>query len=119
MRLQEVLKDREAEITILEESLKERDERLSVVPPGLNTLENGSPIANGNLVHTALSPKTLNQFDHIRNSIEHQDRAAVQDDFDSEVTGTSEAGGSLERLNELMLYAVTTAYMGISTHQML
>ncbi|KNZ78457.1 Kinesin-like protein KIF27 [Termitomyces sp. J132] len=90
MRLQEVLKEREAEITLLEESLKERP---LLQPSGLN----GTAAAT-------LSPKTLNQFDHIRKTMENGSYAHT--DTGSEVNSVSvlsEADESLERLNELML----------------
>jgi hypothetical protein len=118
MRLQEVLKEREAEITILEESLKERDGGPTVTPPILNTVENDYPKANGISMSTdnALSPKTLNQFDHIRKGIENGNGAAVYDEADSEMAGNSEADESLERLNELMLYVVTPNSIVICTN---
>jgi hypothetical protein len=120
MRLQEVLRDREAEITVLEESLNERIEKPSVTPPVLNTLKNGYVKVNGNSINSdaALSPKTLNQFDHIRKSIEDGNSAAVYDEVDSTMTGTSEADESLERLNELMLYAFIATFALIFTDPM-
>ncbi|TFK30051.1 kinesin [Coprinopsis marcescibilis] len=90
MRLQEVLKDRESEITSLEESLRA-------------THLNGTsePHMNGTstALLNALSPRTIDQFDHIRKGVEN-------------VNGhSSYSGGSpvqpeddtLDRLNDLML----------------
>lgn len=116
MRLQEVLKEREAEITLLEESLKERDEGLAVAPVVLNIVENGAPRVNGfsTTPDTALSPKTLNQFDHIRRGIENGNGAS--DEVDSEMIGTSGPDESLVRLNELMLYVVTPISIFIYTN---
>ncbi|KAG6862051.1 hypothetical protein C0995_007181 [Termitomyces sp. Mi166 len=109
MRLQEVLKEREAEITLLEESLKEsREENASVYPmhpvageplPQLNGKLNGPAAA------ATLSPKTLNQFDHIRKTMENG-TGYGHTETGSEVNSASvlsEADESLERLNELML----------------
>ncbi|KAG5647313.1 hypothetical protein DXG03_000851 [Asterophora parasitica] len=104
MRLQEVLKEREAEIGLLEESLKQsRDEKAPAsTTPIVKEESNGK--ANG--AAATLSPKTLNQFDHIRKSMENgNDHAYV--DAGSEMNGGSsafsETDESLERLNELML----------------
>ncbi|KAG5723997.1 Kinesin-like protein KIF27 [Termitomyces sp. T112] len=106
MRLQEVLKEREAEITLLEESLKESQE-------GKSSMSSTIPIAVGPLLQPSgsngtaaatLSPKTLNQFDHIRKTMENGSYAHT--DTGSEVNSVSvlsEADESLERLNELML----------------
>lgn len=90
MRLQEVLKERETEITALEQSLKEKDSR--VTPPAQPSLETPNTPVNGEVgpdVH--LSPKTRSYFQELRNSLDHPDGAPAPD--------TDE---SLERLNELM-----------------
>lgn len=109
MRLQEVLKERETEITLLEESLKESQEKEGSASHTLPVA--GEPLLqpNGNLNGAApsasLSPKTLNQFDHIRKTMENGSVYA-HTDTGSEVNSTSvfsEADESLERLNELML----------------
>ncbi|KAG5637757.1 hypothetical protein H0H81_003324 [Sphagnurus paluster] len=105
MRLQEVLRDREAEITLLEESLKQtRDEKL-IPEPISPVLEEELPRVNGkvNGAYATLSTKTLNQFDHIHKSTENGDHTYT--DGGSEVNGSvfSETDESLERLNELML----------------
>ncbi|KAF9469234.1 kinesin [Collybia nuda] len=108
MRLQEVLKEREAEITILEESLKEsQEEKIATTPPVLEP----PPKTNGQVPHnhTTLSPKTLNQFDHLRKSMENGNlngngHANYQESV--EINGSSvysDADESLERFNELML----------------
>jgi hypothetical protein len=113
MRLQEVLKEREAEITVLEESLKEsQEEKLASTLPVSTVLEvDASPKINGQMLKpdSTLSPKTLNQFDHIRKSMENGNANgnghSIYHDG-SEMNGSSvysEADESLERLNELML----------------
>jgi hypothetical protein len=121
MRLQEVLREREAEITVLEESLKERDEKIAVTPPVPNVIENGSHKANGYSINpdTTLSPNTLNQFDHIHKSIENGNCIAVNSEVGSEVTGSSafsEPDESLERLNELMLYVANHILIAITAY---
>ncbi|KAG6900399.1 hypothetical protein C0993_011092 [Termitomyces sp. T159_Od127] len=113
MRLQEVLKERETEITLLEESLKESREE-KIVPftiPAAGDPATGEPLTqpngqlNGATPTVSLSPKTMNQFDHIRKTMENAGGHAHMD-TGSEVNSTSvisEADESLERLNELML----------------
>jgi len=104
MRLQEVLKDREAEITLLEESLKESQENQLKIPNGVEGGE-GQPTTteiNGTPVNpdTALSPKTINRFDHIRKTMENGTVHGAQTETGSSLSEDE----SLERLNELMLY---------------
>ena len=102
MRLQEVLKEREAEISVLEVSLKEVQQEKSLSTPIIEVQEAGASV---NVAESTLSPKTLNRFDHIRKTMEN-----------ANVTGSTENGSSysdgdsLERLNELMLYV---AHLGI------
>ncbi|KAJ7578389.1 kinesin domain-containing protein [Mycena floridula] len=104
MRLQEVLREREAEISVLENSLKEaRDEHISPTSSKSASQLNGNaeaPIVN-------LSPKTINQFADIRKSMEINGNGHANDpqDTESEKTGSvfSETDESLDRLNELML----------------
>ncbi|KAG6814559.1 hypothetical protein H0H92_000087 [Tricholoma furcatifolium] len=109
MRLQEVLKEREAEITVLEESLKESREEKVVLSSSMRVIEeqpsNLDGKINGAAAAATLSPKTLNQFDHIRKTMENGHGYAHTDtgsDINS-VSVLSEADESLERLNELML----------------
>jgi hypothetical protein len=116
MRLQEVLREREAEITVLEESLKGR-----VTSPVPNVMENVSHKANGLFINpdTALSPNTINQFDHIRKSIENGTGTAVNGEVGEEATGSSvfsEPDESLERLNELMLYVANHVFIVITAY---
>ena len=90
MRLQEVLKERETEITALEQSLKEKDSSTTSPPPP--PLESPSTPVNGDAspdLH--LSPKTRSQFQELRNSLDQPDGLPAPD-----------ADESLERLNELM-----------------
>jgi kinesin family protein 4/21/27 len=102
MRLQEVLKDREAEISLLEESLKESQDSHAKMANGVEgegqdttTQVNGLPNPDA-----ALSPKTLNRFDHIRKTMENGTSVGPHTE-----TGSSfSEDESLERLNELMLY---------------
>lgn len=106
MRLQEVLREREAEITALEQSLEESQQKDR--PMAHPIIVNG---VDGKIVHVedaagatnveladALTPRTLDRFDGIRKTMEngqngHADTASSQNEDES-----------LERLNELMLY---------------
>lgn len=98
MRLQEVLKERESEILALEESLKEsqasqaRTQGQDAAPSS----ENQDAVPN----NIGLSPKTLNHFDHIKQSMVNGNSHFVSSDHGS---NHSESDESLERLNELML----------------
>ena len=92
MRLQDVIKEREAEITALETTLKEKNQAEAahtLVSPKRNVAE-----PNGDtLLH--LSPKTITQFSEIRKSLDlHHVNQYTASDVDE----------SLERLNELMRY---------------
>lgn len=101
MRLQEVLKDREAEISALEISLKERDEA--------TTSSNLTPVlaingkqTNGHETHTMhLSPSTVQKFNAVRKSMELHHGMVSQPQGDVPDTDVDE---SLDRLNELMLF---------------
>lgn len=84
MRLQEVLSQREAEITVLEDSLKEKERTPLTV-----TEEHADDD-----VDSHLSPKTVHNFEEIR-------RSMVQNEFKDESISDSDA--SLQRLNDLML----------------
>jgi hypothetical protein len=97
MRLQEVLKEREAEITVLEASLIAAN---AVVSPQQEV--NPSVVANGDAVPPPfLSPNTLDHFEDIRktmmNGHEHSE------DNPDRMRSISEPDESLDRLNELML----------------
>ncbi|OBZ65664.1 Kinesin-like protein KIF21B [Grifola frondosa] len=94
MRLQEVLKEREAEITVLEQSLKDK-ERVVVTPPEPESqptsLNGNGDASESSLMH--LSPKTMSNFSEIRKSLDlHHTNTYTVSDVDE----------SLERLNELM-----------------
>ncbi|KAF8623536.1 hypothetical protein AX15_006312 [Amanita polypyramis BW_CC] len=107
MRLQEVLKEREAEISLLEESLRGLQNGKMVNGTPSKGEENGIPANNTVNGDTAdleehLSPKTLYQFDNVRKALvnggspiesENEGRGKIPVDNDD----------SLERLNELML----------------
>jgi hypothetical protein len=84
MRLQEVLKDREAEILVLEDSLKAKHHNGS----GVNGL------VNGDATSAKLSSTNWNQFDDVHKSLGNGHQSEL----------TSESDDSLDRLNELMLY---------------
>ncbi|KAG8943136.1 hypothetical protein FRC00_011341, partial [Tulasnella sp. 408] len=108
MRLQEVLKEREAEITVLEKSLDtfERSRSTRANSPSHKTSSDvlderdelaeeannaqGSP--NG---ERALSPSTRGQFEELKKSLEH-------DPSLQSVPGLDGGEDSLDRLNELM-----------------
>ena len=101
MRLQEVLKDREAEISLLEASLKESQQDKRPSSAGSNSIEDGVDEVEENPDST-LSPRTLNRFDYIRKTMEGGNGHAIYTD-----NGTSNPEDeSLERLNELMLYVL-------------
>ena len=98
MRLQEVLKDREGEISLLEESLKESQQDKPLISIGI---EDDVHEVDEELLKldSTLSPKTLNRFDHIRKTMEGVNGHSYTDNSTS-----SPEDESLERLNELMLY---------------
>jgi len=99
MRLQEVLKDREAEITILETSLNETQGNAPVIPTPMSpVLEDGDPFANDK-VEIPDVRLTTSRFDHIRKAMEN---GHINSETGSEVA-SSDAVEPLERLNELML----------------
>ena len=100
MRLQEVLKDREREISLLEESLKERQQDKRPSSAGSNSNRDDVYEVDEELLmpNAMLSPKTLNQFDHIRKTMEGTNGHAMYAETPEDE--------SLERLNELMLYVV-------------
>lgn len=103
MRLQEVLKEREAEIGSLEESLKEKDEQERVNGATPTSTAPATPELNGQPSPSShLSPRTMDNFAEIRNTISHSRG-------DSESTGSGSAPDeNLERLNELMRYVYST-----------
>jgi hypothetical protein len=83
MRLQEVLKEREAEILMLEESLRRKHKDDITI--------NGDSTASAKV-----APQVLKQFDEVRSTLENG--------HDYEENGSiSEPDESLDRLNELML----------------
>ncbi|KAI0703557.1 kinesin [Cytidiella melzeri] len=91
MRLQEVLKERESEITALEQSLDER-EKSRKPAPALHALSNGDshPVENGESTPDLhLSPRTMGQFQELRHTLDGMPSPADPDE-------------SLLRLNELM-----------------
>ncbi|KAL1744355.1 kinesin [Schizophyllum fasciatum] len=115
MRLQEVLREREMEISALEESLKEAQDKSDMtsseltegkprkIDVDLPIIVNGTSHENSDSVH--LSPKTLGQFDSIRKSIDLRDGVPARDSDSDGATAAmiAERDESLARLNELML----------------
>ncbi|KAG2364519.1 kinesin [Suillus spraguei] len=94
MRLQEVLREREAEISTLESSLKAQ-EQAAPTPAGPHALQ--STEADD---LTRLSPKTIQKFDAVRKSMKlHHD---LIPDVDGDAPD-NDVDESLDRLNELML----------------
>ncbi|OJT12017.1 Kinesin-like protein KIF21A [Trametes pubescens] len=93
MRLQDVLKEREAEISVLESSLKEKAEP-NGHPSSLAAELERSPTMSHHDDYVHLSPKTINHFSEIRKSLDlhHVNQYTVSD-----------VDESLVRLNELMI----------------
>jgi predicted RNase H-like nuclease (RuvC/YqgF family) len=93
MRLQEVLNQREAEITLLEGSLKEQERApASPLPMTEEALEADLD------VDSHLSPKTINKFDEIRRNM-----ALPNGHAEPQEEPMPDSDASLQRLNELML----------------
>lgn len=97
MRLQEVLQERETEISALEASLKDKERATTLAnltSPSADTpviLMNGNATADASL---NLSPKTMSRFKQLRHSLHIQ---VTQDGLP-----VADADEPLERLNELM-----------------
>ena len=94
-RLQEILVEREGEIGLLEQSLrdKEREAVLQAETPSTASTSPATP-ENGEvnpMMH--LSPKTMNHFQELRSTLDR-----------SESDSNADGGESLDRLNELMRY---------------
>ena len=91
MRLQDVIKEREAEIAVLETTLKEKSDDVLVAPKTSEPMKD-APHTNGDS-GIYLSPKTMSQFSEIRKSLDlHHSSHYTDSDVDE----------SLVRLNELM-----------------
>jgi len=94
MRLQEVLKERENEITLLETTLREsRDTNVN----GTSTTAH-----IGETEDMTLSPKTIGTFNSLRKSMEMNGNH-LPENGSATPTDSDQADESLERLNELML----------------
>jgi kinesin family protein 4/21/27 len=101
MRLQDVLKEREQEIAQLEISLKEK-EAVVVSPVGLP--EANTPHSTVNIDSpSVLSPRMINQFDEIKTVLQQGPGPNSVD-----AMSNPESDESLDRLNELMRYVITT-----------
>jgi hypothetical protein len=109
------LKEREAEIHALEGSI--RNSRAASPVPMTNghveatadaaedrVMENGSPTAT----KSKLSPTTINGFDELRKSMQHEHQHASDDSSES-------PDESLQRLNELMLFVVSIFFLQRNT----
>lgn len=92
MRLQEVLKEREAEISALEVTLREKEQAGAALPP--------TEMAKGPEDHTMhLSPTTIQKFNAIRKSMQLHGVSSAVDDLNAD----ADVDESLDGLNELML----------------
>jgi kinesin family protein 4/21/27 len=102
MRLQEVLKEREAEIAILEQSLNDRDGTTALTSPIAKPTEKSLEMnGKASALDTALMSTTLSGFDLIH---ENGNGSSCHDTGQAVSTPSfSERDESLERLNELML----------------
>ncbi|KAJ3793772.1 kinesin domain-containing protein [Lentinula aff. detonsa] len=112
MRLQEVLKDREAEISALEISLLKANQTESSASSSSDQFRDLQfELVNGRddkpPPESFLSPQTINKFEHIRRSMQfHSENGNAQRDHDSVSASdsiVSDTDESLDRLNELML----------------
>ncbi|KAJ3722777.1 kinesin domain-containing protein [Lentinula guzmanii] len=112
MRLQEVLKDREAEISALEISLLKANQTESSASSSSDQFRDLQfELVNGRddkpPPESFLSPQTINKFEHIRRSMQfHSENGNAQRDHDSISASdsiVSDTDESLDRLNELML----------------
>ncbi|KAH7889542.1 kinesin-domain-containing protein [Phlebopus sp. FC_14] len=96
MRLQEVLREREAEISALEASLKEREQTVLIQAAS----EPLKPSDDAEDPATHLSPTTMQKFNAVRKSMEiHHGVSPLESGTDDD----TEVDESLDRLNELML----------------
>jgi len=95
MRLQEVLKERETEISVLEASFQDQAYTPSTKEPG-NLVKDVETSAMN------LSPRTLNHFDDIRKTMSNGNDYPT--DASEGNRSVSESDESLDRLNELMLW---------------
>jgi kinesin family protein 4/21/27 len=105
MRLQEVLKDREAEISLLEESFKDLQNEKKANRTNLYgdpNLHEPNGVNGSADPQEHLSPQTLQRFDSVRSVLVNGDSHNTSDD-DVREKGVVDGDESLERLNELML----------------
>ncbi|KAJ4478498.1 kinesin domain-containing protein [Lentinula aciculospora] len=112
MRLQEVLKEREAEISTLELSLLKATQTESSASSTSDRLRDLKlELLNGHDDEAApesfLSPQTINKFEHIRRSMqfhgENGNSPREHDSISASDSIVSDTDESLDRLNELML----------------
>ena len=94
MRLQEVLNQREAEITILEGSLKDKE----TAPASPLPMTEEERLEGDVHIHSHLSPHTANKFDELRRTITIPNGHA-----EPKEESIPDSDASLQRLNELML----------------
>lgn len=91
MRLQEVLKEREAEISALEATLKAKEQ----TGPALDATERAKP--EDQTMHLSLT--TIEKFNAVRKSMQLHGMSSAVNDLDADAN----VDESLDRLNELML----------------
>ncbi|KAG9318633.1 kinesin domain-containing protein [Chiua virens] len=92
MRLQEVLKEREAEITVLEATLKEKEQA--------DAASLSAEISKEPEDHTMhLSATTIQKFNAVRRNMQLHGVSSAANDFNAD----ADVDESLDRLNELML----------------
>ncbi|KAG9226271.1 hypothetical protein CCMSSC00406_0003150 [Pleurotus cornucopiae] len=110
MRLQDVLKEREAEIAALEISLREKPKVPSGSPTSIDDIDTppstppNDVLPNGDQsLASYLTPKTMGQFENIRRSMELNGRDHLFENGSEVASNVSEMDESLDRLNELML----------------
>ena len=131
MRLQEVLKERESEISTLEKSLRESQasqhsqaangsasvrsttptETTAATTPDTEqppAIEKSVTAANGHVTPEAyLSPQTMHQFDNIRRSMQFTGQGGVLKEDESGSEALPDDG--LARLNDLMLCVLSVS----------
>lgn len=108
MRLQEVLKEREAEISTLEQSLKDRPAKPLPAARGISAISELDDAENelDEAKVKELSPKTLKQFKDLRRLSR---RLSLQNPGEPTGDPVVDPSETLDRLNELMLYVKAIA----------
>ena len=94
-RLQEILVERENEIGLLEQSLKDKERTSVATTETPQSSLPATPVNGEGSPDPHLSPKTMNHFQELRMSLDPSENGSVPD--------TDE---SMDRLNELMRYFI-------------